>query len=222
MKVVVHEGGRILDLMPIEELRPDGGIVISDLIAAIAERYKFAVVPTITEALKSGMKFEQGAFESPKGTAVAKELSLYNDGLITDSYDTVLAEALLEDFFAWATDKFKLRPRISPLQRSYTSAIVVEFERDMESALGALNKLCERMSQALKESYGWDYKYNLSRLSVSVDPLAIPQFRSTMFAIERRSLPLIPYSRNRYYCVAPLRTADHVRILEGLEADFGR
>jgi hypothetical protein len=216
MKLVALEGARILDLVPVEELRPTGGIYLPDFISAISQRYQFTSGPTnLGEALKQGAKFEHGKFVISDGPVVVKELAIYTDGIICDAFDTRTADLILDDFLAWATETFKLRERISPPHRTYTSAVVVAFETAVEPALGKLAQVCELLSRSLKAAYGWDYHYNLLRFGFSVDPRTIPHLRNTAFTIERRVNA--PYEENRYYSFAPLQTEEHLRVLEQIE-----
>lgn len=219
MKIVTIEGGRVLDLVPTEELRPRHGVYLPDLIRSITERYAFSVVPTnIAEGNKSGVKFEHGKITIDGNIAVIKELAVYSDGLIVDSFDTAVADFVLDDLLSWATATFNLQERKSPVHRTYTSAVVIDFEKLIEPALGNLAKVCGLLSESLHRSYGWNYEYNLNRLSFSVDPLAIPHLRATQFFIERRLQ--VPYSENRYYSLAPLQTEEHLRLLETIEREL--
>src|ERR1700674_1160756 len=98
MQIISMEGGRILDLVPLEELRPPQGIVLTDFFPALLRRYEFASKPVdLIEAGKTGAKFELGKYESKDGPVVIKELSIYNDGIICETYDTRTAELVLND-----------------------------------------------------------------------------------------------------------------------------
>lgn len=219
MKLVALEGGRLLDLVAIEEFRPAAGLYWPDLIQAMIDRYKFGIGPKeLTEAIKSGVKFEHGKLVSDDDTKLIKEFSIYTDGLIVETSDTDTADLVLDDFFAWATNTFKLRERQNQVQRTYTSAVIIEFAKEIEPALGKLEKVVGMLSAALKDSYGWDYKYNVSRLAYSVDPEEIPHLRNTQFVLERRIN--VNYSENRYYSIAPIRTRDHLKLLTAIETEL--
>lgn len=219
MKVITVEGGRILDLVPTEEFRSRRGLYLPEFVQEIMARYGFMAGPTnLVEAAKAGAKFEQGKFTVDGETVVLKELSIYSDGLITDAYDTRFAEIAMDDFTQWATEKFGFQARTSPSHRTYTSAVICQFDKAIEPALGKLARLSELFSRALKDSYGWDYKYNLFRLGFNVDPKTIPHLRATNFLFERRVQ--VEYSTERYFCVAPLRTDDHIQLLKQIETDF--
>jgi hypothetical protein len=216
MKIISYEGGRILDLVPLEEIRPLQGVVLPDFLGAVHAKYEFSSKPVdLVEAAKSGAKFELGKFVLDGVPLVIKELSIYNDGLICETYDTRTAELVLDDFLAWATTTFKLRERQSPIRRTYTSAFICKFDKEIESGLGKLDQVRKLLSKALNTAYGWDYEYNLNRLNFMVDPMSIPHLRNTNFVMERRLQ--FPYSENRYYCIAPLSTEAHTHLLEDIE-----
>jgi hypothetical protein len=218
MKIVATEGGRILDLVPFEELRPPQGVYLPDFISAIMGRYGFPSAPDLSEATKTGAKFEGGKFIHHGESIVIKELALYSDGLICDAFNTDFAELILDDFVRWATVTFKFREPISPVRRTYTSALVVNFDKSVETGLGKLSRTCDLLSQALSEAYGWKYQYNLNRLAFNVDPQTIPHLRATNFILERRIQ--VSYSENRYFSIAPVKTETHKKLLEAIENEF--
>jgi hypothetical protein len=219
MELIATEGGRILDLVPIEEIRPISGLYFPDFIKDVTSRYAFgAGPPSLAEAAKSGAKFEHGKFDIGGTVEVIKELAIYTDGVICDCFNTRTADLILDDFFAWATETFKLRERQSPPHRTYTSVIVVEFANAVEAALGKLARIRKMLSKSMKNAYGWDYEFNLQRLAFAVDQTTIPQLRSTQFYIERKLG--VPYSENRYYSMAPLKTEEHILLLAAIETEL--
>jgi hypothetical protein len=121
-------------------------------------------------------------------------------------------------FFAWATATFKLQERRGPIHRTYTSALVCEFDKEVESGLGKLSEVKRLLSVALAEAYGWKYESSLFRLAFNVDPTAIPHLRNTTFILERRVQ--YQYSENRYFSAAPLKTAQHISLLETIEREL--
>jgi hypothetical protein len=49
---------------------------------------------------------------------------------------------------------------------------------------------------------------------------SLDEFKNVDFLIERRAGE--PYSKNRYFSSAPLRTIDHVRVLEQIEKSISK
>jgi hypothetical protein len=179
----------------------------------------FVVVPKdFAEANQSGAKFQHGRFMVNGTPAVIKEIGIYADGLIVETFHTDVSESVLNDFSTWASETFGIRERQSPMSRTFVSSIVFEFDEDIEKAFGKLSKLAQLMASCLESAYAWKYEYNLQRLSISVDPLQIPHLRNTQFFIERRLQ--VPYSTNRYWSGAPLTTGQHTKFLEALETEL--
>lgn len=221
MKIITYEGGRILDLVPLEEFRPARGVYVPDFLGAIAARYQFVSGPKdLAEAAKSGAKFELGKFDLGGTIITVKELAIYSDGLICETYTTEMSDLVLDEFISWATATFGLQPRTTSIKRTYTSALVCNFDKDVESGLGPLARACDLFSRALKESYGWDYSAKLNRLAFNVDPKDIPHLRNTNFILERRLQNPNGYSENRYFSIASLKTEAHVRLLETIEREL--
>jgi hypothetical protein len=218
MKIVTTEGGRVLDLVPLEEFRPPQGVYAPDFISAIMEHYSFPLAPDLKEAAKTGAKFEGGKFVHDGESIAIKELAIYSDGMICETHTTDLAELVLDDFVKWATAVFKLQEPTSPVRRTFTSALVVNLDKAVETGLGKLSRTCDLLSQALNDAYGWKYQYNLNRLAFDVDPQTIPHLRATNFILERRLQ--VSYSQNRYFSIAPLKTDAHIKLLENIENEF--
>jgi hypothetical protein len=216
MKLITVEQARLLDLYPLEELRPDYGIYLPEFVRAVSERYGFVAVPTdLKDAAENGAKFEHGHAMIDGQSVVIKNLGVYNDGIIVDTYHSKMSDAVLADLMQWATEKFSLHPKNSPDRRTYTSMVVVEFEGAVEPALGALGKIGDMMSDYLRTFYGWEHAYNLTRLGLAVDPKKIPHLRNTGFLLERRVG--IEYATNRWACGAPLPTETHLELLGKIE-----
>lgn len=221
MKVIAYEGGRILDLVPLEEFRPPEGFFVPDFLSKIAARYGFvSYTKDLMEAARSGAKFEIGKIDLGGTIITIKELAIYSDGLICDTYTTDLSDMVLDEFVAWATETFNFQPRTSPVRRTYTSALVCTFNKDIEAGFEFIGRACALFSTALNETYGWDYPVKLNRLSFNVDPKAVPHLRNTNFILERRLQNPNDYSENRYFTTAALKTERHVRLLETIEREL--
>jgi hypothetical protein len=219
MNVISIEQGRVLDLVPLEEIRPNFGIYLPEFVTSITERYGFVSGPKdLSEAVTAGAKFQHGHFIIDGTQVVIKELGIYSDGIIVDTFSTHISDLVLDDLLIWAKDKFGLRERATPARRTYTNVAVVEFERNVEGGLGKLAAIGNLLAEYLRSAYGWDYEYNVHRIAFSVDPLGIPQFRNTQFFIERRLQD--PYSGNRYFSGAPMQTEEHLRLLETIEREL--
>jgi hypothetical protein len=215
------EQGMALDLVLLEEIRPKFGIYLPHFVTSIKERYGFVSWPKdLSEAVSAGAKFQHGRFIVDDTQVVIKELGVYRDGIVVDTFSTHISDLVLGDLLNWAKDEFPLRERATPARRTYTNVAIVEFERNVERGLGKLAAIGNLLAESLHSAYGWDYEYNVHRIAFSVDPLCIPQFRNTQFFIERRLKN--PYSENRYYSGAPMQTERELWIREIRPPDKNR
>jgi hypothetical protein len=101
--------------------------------------------------------------------------------------------------------------------RIYASNLVFQFERGLEHYLEILTKIQKAIAPAMRASVGVELDPMFERLTFAFDPLALPssKVQAAGFIIERRAG--VPYSENRYFSGAPIRTQDHIRLLEQIE-----
>lgn len=217
MKLIGTETGRILQLFRPEEIRPLAGAYLPAVLQAIKSRYEFATpLPdpsTINQP--TGAKFSSGHFMASGVDIGIIELSVYNDGVIVTCSNTDLADVIADDMSNMMVSQFQFRPQSTERQRTYTSIVIAELELSHPNALGVLDAIADRASEALNEQYGWDHIVAHHRLEWRADPLRVPHLRNTQFAIERRGNAA--YDEQRYWCTAPLPTAKHLVWLEWAE-----
>jgi hypothetical protein len=221
MKIIATDTGRVVQLFVMEEIRPPSGIYMPALYQAISDRYGFVARPQdFHVAMTTGAKFNHGRLITPNKTITISEIGIYNDGLIVDSMNTGNAEFILEDFILWTKNLLGLRDRITQIPRTYSSLVTVEFDRPIEDALRGVEVFTGSLNAALKHAYGWDLETNILRFGINADPQSVPPLRNTHFFIERRIGR--PYSENRYQSGAPLRTEEHLELLETIETNLFR
>jgi len=89
MKLISTEFGQSFLQYVIDELRPlTGGLYFPGLIGAVAERYKFANVPTVGDALQQGAKFAEGCLLVGGEIIAIRQIGIYNDGIIVVAWNT--------------------------------------------------------------------------------------------------------------------------------------
>ena len=99
--------------------------------------------------------------------------------------------------------------------RKYDNAVVVEFEADIENRLDIFNELISSYNEMLASLYNEAVSVSLYQIGFAFDPLEVNLSVSTNFTVERRKG--VPFSSNRYFCVAPLKTEMHIELLEKFE-----
>jgi hypothetical protein len=197
-----------------EEVRPAAGVYPPKLHDAVVSRYQFVSRPTdYVEAAKTGAKFQMGSIKIKKQEMAVGKLEIYNDGIIVVTTDTRYSDIVMEDFIEWVTKSFDLKPRQTLVPRQHASSIVVEFERAFDKLLR--HSFSSEFSSTLKEHHGFAQPVNLSKLAFSIDPMLLPPSRNGQLIIERRAG--VTYSKNRFFCSAPLPTDVLIHLMEKFE-----
>jgi len=127
-------------------------------------------------------------------------------------------EAFLENLSNLLKEALGFRFDDSPKEYRYVSNVVVEFEEGFSDGLGVVSKIGRIVGKSIKL---W-HESGLKRVAFGIPPdrnlsSQIEIIENTDFSIERRAGE--PLTSNRYYCSAPMKSADHVRLLREIEAE---
>ena len=218
MRIVSYDLAKATLLFSLEEAAPLGGVNTANIILGIADRYHFAKHPDLKtpreELGKIGLKFEDGFFVGSQINV--SEFNIFSDGIVVSAKTTDDAEYFIADILQFMRENHNFREFIeAPLTR-FISQIVVEFSSKLASLIKDHNLIANLISSQLSSIYQESISLDFSRLDFEFDkigtksPLIVPRF-----VIERR--PGVAFERERYYCFAPLRTRDHIRVLEEIE-----
>lgn len=194
-----------------------GGPFLPDFVARVSERYEFANVPTIPDALsKDHIEFEHGVFDDK----VVEKLRIYNDGIIVDTRTrTTHADAVIDDLLAWTMDAFAVEYKRGAVPvRYYSSHLEVLADFDLGGWLEDLAKIAELVGGELRNSSGVEKEYDVFGFSLHFDPTRSKGSQGQLpgrFNIERRLGH--PYRDGIYSTVAPLKTDNHLRALKAIE-----
>ncbi len=186
------------------------------LIKALEDRYGFAQVPrTIPEMnLLQGVNFLQGYFQ---GKLIDK-FSVYNNGLLCEcKQDTAYSDQFLDEIFSSLPREFDIE--MKETRRSYLSQVEVMIPIDIGAALENFTTVGQRVFELLKQYDSPNIEeYRFSSFKMHYDQTGKANPRSPEFLFERRAAE--PYSANIYFSSAPLRTSDHMQVLDLLEKTF--
>jgi len=218
MKIISPEIGKVTRLYVADEIKPIGGIYLPDLLRLIGERYSFATIPTVQETQQRGGHFGQGRLITNDGEIVIGTLGTYNDGAMVTCQDTDLAEIVLEDFIQWARATFGLREPITKAATYFESNLVVEFSSPAARAMRGFERMKKLYEEALRSTYEQDIPVHFSTVGIGADPLGRSPLFKPDFGMARRVNR--PYSEDRYFAIAPLRTAAHIELLEAFEREI--
>ena len=215
MKVISNEVGRARQMFVADEVHPIGGYYLADAIRLISDRYGFTQTPSIEDAQTKGAVFWGGRLVSGTQKFNIREIGILNDGIYAAAQDTATADFILDDILTWAEHAVGLRPSITKIPRKYDNAAVVEFEADIEARLDIFSELISSYNEMLASLYNEAVSVSLYQIGFAFDSLEVNLSINSNFTIERRIG--LPFSSNRYYCIAPLKSEMHIELLEKFE-----
>ena len=211
MRVVSVLSGRAVWLFETVELNPRG-LDIHPIYVAVKNKYSFSTPKTRDEVEnpKDGVKFENGSFKPNGGDSFSVSLSVFNDGVVAEmAAGTSHAEAFLEDVMAFVKKLHGLCFEPSMVsRRRYSSSLLVESDK----GLSRISESVANISALLGAETG--RKFETLGVTIGYDPME-PNDGLGPFVIERRTG--VPFSSNRFFSRAPVKTESHISILQKFE-----
>lgn len=188
------------------------------IIKAMEDRYGFVQVPRTVQELNfnTGVTFLRGYFED----AIIEQLQLYEVGMLCEAKtNSDVCDRFLTDFFTWAVKEFEL-----PFKQKesgshvYVSQLEVSADLDIGVALSKFSQVGETVARNL-QSYGFNFKpFEVSGIKLHTDLVGVPGAIPSELTFERRAQQ--NYASSVYFSSAPLRTDDHLNVLNELEKIF--
>lgn len=210
------------------------GLYLPDVIKKLQERYGFVQVPTSWEQcdVTKGVEFRHGRFKIKESLTanrpstisnatneiVIDVLRIYAQGVQVDTKAFVEdADLFLDDLIAWSIQEFDGiildQPKVI---KWFSSEVEVQLDNQLHSLFKKLNRLGGEITDCLKN---YDHPTPAFQVSGFVIHCDMTESRDilppTKFLVERRETQ--PYSSNLFYATAPLKTSDHLKLLEKLE-----
>ena len=195
-----------------------------DLVNDLGVRYSFASLPDIKEILASqekgaakGAEFQVGKLKKSDGKLIViGKFTVFNDGLVADCRtSTDDCDIFLDSIQEWAKTNLSA---IKNVGRSlYLSQLEVKFNLQPNEYAKIFNPLGGQIA-ALLTGYGAPpgvMPFRFGSLTLAMEPGDAPSFKPSVFTIERRLN--VPFDENVFYTQAPLRTSDHIALLNTLE-----
>ena len=203
----------------VEEYIPERGLAHRDLIELVRARYQFEIFPQIGQQLliPGTLLFQWGKFTTEDGSSFAiNQLTMRDDSDIVAATTTDQADAVLEDLVQALDDNLGYRLKTANKIINRVSNLVVEFDGGFDDYIVKM----AAMANAINELRIGMPKFNIKRIAFGhggVEPIAdsLSAVERADFLIETRSGS--PYQANRYFSSAPLRTAEHLALLERIE-----
>jgi hypothetical protein len=240
MKIIGSQAAATVLVLPLDDVRPIQGIAPQQIIDVLAPRYKFVTRPRATgtspllgrfpiniagtsaSAASPQMLFQM-SLTLQNGMATVGErkilitrLDVFPDvsRIVVQTITTDEGDIVLDDISSVLEGACGFRNLKEFATRQYLSNCIIQFEKSIEeyvSTLGAIQKI---IGPALKAATGIDHEPQIERIGFAFDPMLLPASKAQTlgFVLERRIES--PFSENRYLSGAPLRTNDHLQVLE--------
>lgn len=217
MKLLSIRTGRSIWLFKTQELNPRGALKLGAL-DALRARYGFQGLPTPDQFLAFANKSESisysaGSFDWSDGTCTVS-LHIHQDGLVVDTRaGTEAADEFLADLLSWAHTEFKtVAAKALPIKRIYLSELSISMPSTLSFVHPKLLKFSKNLSAAM-DVMGGEAAFDMTKFAFASDPLS--NLKQAAFRIEREDGA--PFNEGRFYSMAPLQSAVHIKMLEQLE-----
>jgi hypothetical protein len=202
-------------LFDTNDLNPRGRNFLPEMLEWLKDRYEFQTAPASVTDLDDtkGLAFKRGSF-SLGGDTLVVELTLYNDGVIANTFaSTNATDLFLEDVFSESAVEFDLKPVVDEIVRvkAYLSELTVRMKPVFPKLNPKLAALASRLS-AMKGTV-----FEPGGISFWADTSATAQ-KPSAFSIERKLHA--PFGENRFYSRAPIQTDQHLELLKEFEEAF--
>jgi hypothetical protein len=227
MKTMKVNQGTVACRVASDDVFPAPAPPMQDVFSAIQNRYQFIAQPQNLGLQMIPGQAPQYAFQGGKfiigdeAHAIAQLVMEQNGDVIT-STSTDIANTIMDDLTNFLDEKFKYKFHSTPQNRSFVSSIIVQFDERFEERISALGAIIEIVNAARSMTDAFQLQriaFGLGKARRAANPFVqqsqIDVIEAAEYAIERRGNAAL--SENRYFCSAPLKTADHIRTLEEIE-----
>ena len=194
----------------------DTDVSLFDIVKGLETRYKFLEIPKMVGEydFDKGVTFARGTFD---GKHAITKFQIFTNGVLSESTEgTELCDEFIDDVFSWANKEFGLEiSEHKNLGRIYQNEIEFESILPLDNFFRPIEFITQKIPELLLEYGQKKHVYEFTGLFCNVDSTTAAQPIPAAFTIDRRAG--YSYDENLYYSRAPLRTRDHIELLEILE-----
>lgn len=217
MKVSKYLMSNVVRLVKDEYPDSQRKFYIGDIANALRDRYRFLQVPTKIEEfnLQQGVEFIHGVFKEDQ---IIGKFKVYNNGVYCEAeLPTEVISEFIEDVFDWARQEIGMTIEDTDAPNQFfISNLEVESKASLAPAFSKLSTICERLTSLLV-SYGQEVPpFETTHLAFHCDISKVESVKPTMFSFEHRVET--PFDSGLFFAAAPLKTADHLILLDELES----
>ena len=218
MKLLGVTLARTIWAIDMKALNP-GGRSLLDLFQAIATRYRFSTFPKhlLDYNKNNALEFNSGTFLKGPNEDLRVGLTIYSDGVVGDSLSsTDNSEAFLEDMAQWAAkDHGLLFDGNSIVRKAHLSQLEVKFDTRLSFINPKLNFLPSRLYSQVVPFDGNATQYGFGGFAVWPENM---HKDTTLHVFRLEPKWNTTFAENIYFSSAPVRTQEHVAILQEIEA----
>jgi hypothetical protein len=193
---------------------PNGGTVYGvNLAREFERRYGFLEGPkTVADfELSRGVNFHHGFFNRQ---IVIDRCQIYNNGIVAETKSTVeQVDMFIDDVVKWLQDIVAIR--VTEDERfchGYYSTVEFHSDINLDKLVNPIVDILDQLSRYLS-NYGYESPpIRVTGTALQPDATDAPFPKPQAFSITRREGQ--PFGSNLYHSNAPLKTADHIALLE--------
>jgi len=207
---------RVVTLFELQTLDPTGRASVTETLKQITNRYSFTKTPqTFAEIdFQKGVELVEGKLDQ----IGIDRLTIFSNGMSVDTRSsTEDSEKVLKDFLAFMHANYGASVQIH--RQFFVSQIVFRSDAHLSLLNPILEPLAEQIGASVSKDMQHPFLFEPSGLIVAPD-VSQTKLSPGVFSLERRAE--MPFSEKMYFSNAPLRTAEHFRILEKLEMSLSR
>ena len=227
MKLIASIQGTVAVRVSSDEVTTERGVLLRDMVQFVGDCYNFSVRPNIAPGTPPQafptLIFQQGKLIKDDGEYPIYQLTLFGDGGAVTSRSTEISDTILDDCLGKLDEGLGFRFAKNAQTRLYLSNVAVEFGAGLEEYIQALHMIEDILNNEIpRDGVPFETKRLAFGYGDATQPAfqSLDEFKNVDFLIERRVGE--PYSKNRFFSSAPLRTTDHVRVLEKIEKSISK
>jgi hypothetical protein len=210
MELITHDLSRIVYLSNFA--KRDGGAFLPEVAQKVLQKYSFVKFPNVDDLQKESQTFGMGKFQEFQ----IDEFKVYGDGIIVSGKcNTKILDAFVTDLFGWLkTDYGVEEVLIQKPEKYFESGLLVRPKGDITSILSPPKRVTSLIERAMTDATQAEYQPTTMYFEADSAGLKTRR-RPNRFTFERRIG--LPFSANVFYSQAPMKSDDHLALLEGLE-----
>jgi hypothetical protein len=206
----------------LEDYQPETIILPQDMIDLVRTTYQFSQFPVLRpgQPLPNIYAYSAGRLLDGEHNFGIGQLVMSQDGDVVLTLSTEQSELVLNHLITLLDEKFGYRLRESPIKKRYLTNLVVEFDRGLEEYMQKFLFIEKEINRAGIPDRG---QFKLKQISFGDSPETMigttnpfQLMENADFIVQRRAEH--EFSKNRYYCSAPLPSSVLIHTLERIEA----